>query len=214
MGRSYNDWNMAHWMRTNAGAIPDNVEVWGVNAVARTLKVDRLYHMDPVGMWFDGITHTKDTEAHGREMTVEPWPQMAEALAGLEVPIYTAKPDDRVPSSVRYPLEEVMEHVKFPYFNTTVAYAIAHAILEGRPKIYLFGCDFTYSDMIIGEAGRACAEFWMGYAYSRGTELYVPGSCTLLDNWRPNRVLYGFGQTLEDMTNETGSGNSDGDGGK
>lgn len=192
--------------------LPPDLEVWAINSAALVYRADRCYHMDPVSVWFDGHKWTPETEAFGREIDVEPWAHAAEGLAKLDIPIYTSKPDPRVPTSVAYPLEEVLEDLKFPYFNTTVAYAIAHAIHERRPELHLYGCDFSYRNTTAAESGRACAEFWLGRAAKYcNMRLFAPMG-TLMDNWRPRRVLYGYGATLEEIRNAADADHSDGNG--
>lgn len=110
--RIFYEVSMMQRAQYEAMQIPDNLEVWAINAAAAVYKCDRVYHMDPVAVWFDGHTWTPDTEAFEREVVAEPWPHMAEALAKIDVPIYTSTPDPRVPSSVAYPLREVLEDLK------------------------------------------------------------------------------------------------------
>jgi hypothetical protein len=212
MGNSSSAFISAKITRTNRGLLPDDMEVWAINTMGSLIQCDRIYHMDPVSVWLDGHEWTAENEAHGRDVKVEAWPSFAKDLMSATTPIYTAKPDERVPASVRYPIEEVMEKLKgFPYFNTTVAYALAHAIAEDRPEIHLYGCDFTYREAQVSEAGKACAEFWIAHAMARGISVRIP-QCTLLDNWRDRRVLYGFGCTYEELIDEKHEHHGDGDG--
>jgi len=211
MGNSSQAFISAKLTRVNRHLLPDDMEVWAINTMGSLIKCDRVYHMDPVAVWFDGKSWTAENEAHGREIEVPAWPEFAKDLAAMTTPVYTAVPDDRVPSSVRYPIEDVMRELKsFPYFNTTVAYALAHAIAEGRQEIHLYGCDFTYREAQVSEAGKACVEFWIAHAMARGISVRIP-QCTLLDNWRDRRVLYGFGCTWEELIDAQRDGDGDGD---
>jgi hypothetical protein len=85
------------------------------------------------------------------------------------------------PSLVEFPLEEVVNHFGRGYFNGTGAYAVAYAIFKGATKISLFGCDFTYPDAHKAEKGRACMEFWLGYAAAKGIEMALPYNTSLMD---------------------------------
>jgi len=213
MGDSRDQFEVAAMVRGNYEAlgIPDDLEIWAINTAGTVYHCDRVYHMDPVSMYFDGVSLTAEEEAHGRAIEFKPWPAMGEKLARLRVPIYTSRSDRRVPSSVDFPIREVAEFFGgFPYWNTTVAYAIAHAIYERRPTIYLYGCDFSYPDKAVGESGRSCAEYWIGQAIARGIKVMIP-KCTLLDNWRDRRPLYGYGKTLEEVLNATDITHGDGD---
>jgi len=94
---------------------------------------------------------------------------------------------------VPYPLEDVLNNLKHDYFNSTAAYAVAFAIHIGAKKISLFGMDFTYPNSHQAEKGRACVEFWLGHAASRGIKLSMPKTTTLMDalSERKDR-LYGY----------------------
>ena len=213
MGNSRSFYEVAMMQREHHEAmrIPPDLEVWTINAASLVYRSDRVYHMDPVAVWFDGHEWTPETEAFGRTVSVEPWKHMADGLAALKCPVYTAKPDPRVPTSTPYPLKDVVDDLKFPYFNTTVAYAIAHAIHEKRSEIHLYGCDFSYRETAVGEAGRSCAELCIGRAMERGIRVLAPMG-TLLDNWRARRILYGYGATLEEIQSAQSGFDSDSDG--
>lgn len=214
MGDSRDQFEVAAMVRGNYEALgmPDDLEIWAINTAGTVYKCDRVYHMDPLAMYYDGISWTAETEAHGRAVEFKPWPAMGDKLAALPVPIYTSVSDKRFPNSVDFPIREVAAHFgNFSYYNTTVAYAIAHAIYEGRKTLYLYGCDFSYPDKAVGESGRSCAEYWIGQAIARGIKVMIP-KCTLLDNWRDKRPLYGYGKTLEEVLHATDIPDSDGDG--
>ena len=88
-------------------------ETWGINSVAGALKCDRVFMMDPASRFLDG-------EDAGKQTAI-----MRKVLPKLEVPIYSCELDERVPSIVEYPLQEVCNATKCAYMNNTVAYALA-----------------------------------------------------------------------------------------
>ena len=62
-----------------------------------------------------------------------------------------------------------MEKTKYAYLNNTVPYAIAFAISQEVSKICLYGIDFSYKEVPhMAEAGRACTEFWLAIASTKG----------------------------------------------
>jgi hypothetical protein len=101
--------------------------------------------------------------------------------------------DDRVKHLEPYPLEEVVKELNICYFNNTVPYAIAYAIWVGAKHLSLYGLDFTYKNVSIAEAGRACTEFWCAIATTRGIKIEVAHNSGLLDTNVPdNEKLYGY----------------------
>ena len=161
-------------------------EIWGINCVGGILHVDRTIMMDPVSRFLD-------SEDAGSQSGVA-----REFLKTNTKPIVTCQLDDRVQHLEEYPLEDVVKLLNVCYFNNTVPYAIAYAIYYGAKKICLYGIDYTYKNVSMAEAGRACTEFWCAIAVSRGIKIEVANSSGLLDTNVPeNERLYGY-HRLED----------------
>ena len=159
-------------------------EVWGINSIGAILHVDRTFMMDPASRFLDDIKAGKQTGV-AQEFLLE---------TPNKGPIYSCCLDDRVPEIVPYPLEEVLSAVEYPYFNNTVAYAIAFAIYSKVSKVYLYGVDFSYKqNVLFAEAGRACVEFWCAVALKQGVHIEVAPSSTLMDTNVPeDEKLYGY----------------------
>jgi len=157
-------------------------EVWAINSMMVPIKHDRVFMMDPASRFLDTENAGPQTEA------------MRKALGKHEGPIYTCTLDDRVPGAVKYPLEEVVKDTGLCYFNNTVPYAIAFAIYHKVTHLYLYGIDYSYkSNIVMAEAGRACAEFWISAAVARGMQIEVAQDSTLLDTNVPEEEkLYGY----------------------
>jgi hypothetical protein len=122
-------------------------------------------------------------------------------------PIYTSRAHPDYPGLVEFPLADVLNSCGGNrYFNSTPAYAVAYAIHIGVKKIICFGCDFTYPDAHSAEKGRACLEFWLGFASARGIELSFPKTTTLHDACvPPAERLYGYDAVKVEITGETGN---------
>ena len=160
-------------------------EVWAVNAMAIMLKHERVFMLDPPSRFLD----TDDAGA----MTTP----MADYLKNpgmCEAPIYSCELDDRCPTVVEYPLGDVLEEIKFPYLNNTTAYAIAYGIYQEVGSITVYGADYTYSSVPhYAEAGRACVEYWLAFARSKGIGVGVAPESSLLDmSEHPSKRLYGY----------------------
>lgn len=107
-------------------------------------------------------------------------------------PIYAQKSYKDFPGAVKYPLEDVLNVIQYPYINNTTAYALCYAIYLGVKHIKLYGMDFTYANNRgFAEAGRACIEHWIRDACWRGIKVTIAESSTLMDQFK-NRELYGY----------------------
>ena len=134
-------------------------EVWGINAIGDVLRCDRVFHMD-------------DVRVQELRAAANPDGNIAAMLKWLKThpgPVYTSVVREGYPGLVAFPLEDVLNELPpFGYFNSTAAYAVAFAIFLGVKKISLFGFDFTYANAHQAEKGRACVEFWLGVAVTKG----------------------------------------------
>lgn len=169
-------------------------EVWGINSVGAIFNVDRTFMMDPASRFLDDDKAGNQTGI-AREFLLK---------TPNKGPIYSCCLDDRVPEIELFPLEDVINGLGHCYFNTTVSYAVAYAIWQKVGKICLFGIDFSYRQNVhIAEAGRAGVEFWCAMALSKGIEVKVAPSSSLLDTNVPEEEkLYGY-HRLEDPVIQT-----------
>lgn len=146
-------------------------QVWAINGMGSVLDCDVVFHMD-------------DVRIQEIRAAAKPQSNIANMLTWLHItdtPVMTSFSHPDYPSLVEFPLEAVVNSLGRGYFNGTAAYAVALAIHIGVQKISLFGCDFTYPDAHKAEKGRACVEFWLGFAAARGIEIAVPTNTSLLD---------------------------------
>jgi len=162
-------------------------EVWAINSMCAVIKCDRVFMMDPASRFFDTFDAGPQTQV------------MRRLLPRIEIPVYSCEKDNRVPAIELFPLDEVVEKMGCGYLNNTIAYAIAFAALNEVGKINMYGADFSYSTNIhFGEMGRGCCEFWLSKCMSKGIDVAVAASSSLLDtNVSENEKLYGY-HRLED----------------
>ncbi len=86
-----------------------------------------------------------------------------------EVDVYMQDVYPDVPHSVKYPLDEIVEHFGFRYFTSSVAYALALACHLEYKRIELYGVEMeTNSEYNHQRPGIA---FWLGIARGIGIEL-------------------------------------------
>jgi hypothetical protein len=66
-------------------------------------------------------------------------------------------------------------------------------IHERAAHISIYGADFTYPNAHHAEKGRACVEFWIAMARSRGIVTTFPQTSSLMDACMPQaEAFYGF----------------------
>lgn len=158
-------------------------EVWAINALGNVFDCDLVFHMDDVR-----IQRIRAAAAPESNIAA-----MLEWLKISRVPVVTSRAHPDYPALVEFPLEDVLNDLKYDYFNSTGAYAVAMAIHVGATKISLFGIDYTLPNQHQAEKGRACVEFWLGHAQERGIKVSVPKRSTLLDaNCERASRLYGY----------------------
>ena len=134
-------------------------------------------------------------------------------LAECGIPVYMTKTEPSIPTSIRYPIERVIEKVAgIDYFTSTVAFMLGLAILNideqverelnGSPvperfsdareavaaayqqhSIGIYGID-----LIVGteyDFQKSCVEYMLGLANARGITIVLPPQCALLkQRWR------------------------------
>jgi hypothetical protein len=158
-------------------------EVWSINALGDVFISDLIFHMDDVRV---------------QEIRAQAKPQsniakMLKWMKTCKTPIVTSRSSQNYPALVEFPLQDVVNMVPTAYFNSTAAYAVAYAIYKGATKISCWGMDFTYPDVHDAEKGRACVEFWLGVAVSRGIELAMPKTTSLMDAYNSqDERFYGY----------------------
>jgi hypothetical protein len=159
-------------------------EVWTCNGMADILRADRTFLMDdlaiqelraPTNPYVEGLLQV--------------------ARRGTTGTVYTAREYDRYPATTAYPLEWVIQETGSSYLTNSVPYMLALAVALRVERVGIYGADYAYGQNRV-ERGRACLEFWCGFAKARGIEVYVPPASSLLEGGRA--PVYGYWS--EDVT--------------
>ena len=171
-------------------------EVWGINALGDVIACDRVFHMD-------------DVRVQEIRAAADPAGNIAAMLSWLKThpgPVITSQRHPDYPGLVEFPLAAVLNSCAGQqYMNTTAACAIAYAIHIGVQKIMCFGMDFTLPNSYHAEQGRACVEFWLGFARARGIEIATSKDSSLLDACEPfERRIYGYDAVHLKISGEPG----------
>ena len=182
-------------MGGNRHAVVD--ETWVINKAAGVLQNDLVFRMDDL-MKSYAMNQHEFVKWDGEVNKIEDlWNGYLKNECTS--PIMTSKAYPEFPTSVTFPLEDVINYCGNSYFNTTPAYALGYAIYLGVEEISLYGVDYSYpKGDHKAESGRACVEFWLKEADTRGIKIFVAQNSTLLDTNVPTEnKLYGYDCTVE-----------------
>lgn len=156
-------------------------ETWTVNFGGKIYCHDKLWVMDDIR------GQAKAMPAYGR------------FLQNHDKPIIVSTAYPEFPMAVEFPIKEVVEKLGDDFLNSTVAYAIAWAMVTGVKELTLYGCDFHYPNVTRREEGGQCAAYLLGLARHFGMKFRVPQNTTLLGAYHSQvvgnkclRPLYGY----------------------
>lgn len=178
---------------------PEGVEIWGLNEL----------HIKPFGLsvasrWFQ--IHPRNWKEQQREISNgEPMEEEdkdtfgrgrkhLEWLKECGIPVYMNHVDERIPTAVKYPLEQITESVgiediagiKRAYLTSSPAFMIAlalHEHLQGDTvdEIRLAGIELSVGTEYFNQ--RPCMEYYIGLAKGMGIKVSLPPApyaCSLL----------------------------------
>ena len=94
------------------------------------------------------------------------------------VPVYMMEAHDDLPSTVRFPIERVIDDLGIDYFTSSVALMVALAMAEGFKEIALYGIDLIVGGEYTEQ--KCCVEFWLGCAHARDINVRIPQESALL----------------------------------
>jgi len=157
-------------------------EVWAINSMSGVIYHDKCFMMDPPSRFLDTPNAGKQTNIMSERLKQK-----------INIPIFSCTLDERCPDVVEFPLQEVIQKTGYAYLNNTVAYSFAYAISQKVSELHLYGIDFTHKAINFAEAGRACCEFWLAIAISKGIKVNIAHNSSLLDmNVPEDQKLYGY----------------------
>jgi|TARA_Y100000310_G_scaffold231529_2_gene234116 hypothetical protein len=138
-------------------------EVWTLNRGVKGFTHEKLFVMDDF-RWIE-----------------ENNPGYANWLKQHDRPIITSTPYPEYPSSVEYPLNEVLETITDDVFAVnTVSYMLAYAIHIRVQEVTIYGADFIYPDGNMSESGGQAVAYLCGMMRHFGLTHRIPQESTLL----------------------------------
>ena len=145
-----------------------NGEIWGLPwDEGRWPFFDRYFEIHPLDL-------LRKPEAQRRD-------GYEERLKSLPI-LYMQEAYEDIPNAIRYPVEKVVDNLGFDYFNSSIAYLMGMALLEGAGKIGIWGVDMADLEPVPGDPSyisefayqRPNMEYLIGLARGRGVDVYIP----------------------------------------
>jgi hypothetical protein len=130
-------------------------DVWGIMRDPHAPRYDRLFQLHDIS-------------------TIDP--SHIERVNDFGLPVWMQKDYPEVKYSVEYPLKAIAR-LTGDYFCSNIAYMIAAAIWEWRPKIDLYGVELSGD---IYDHHRPNLEYLIGLARGLGTEVEIHGKTKLM----------------------------------
>lgn len=150
----------------------DEYEIWGLNHLYPFIpRWDRWFELHDPGWMADNLKIWKEYDEWLRKE--HPFP------------IYMHKHFDEYPSSVEFPLDELVKKYG-SYFTSSIALMLGLGIAMGFEQIEIYGVDMAHDS----EWGiqRPCVEYWIGIARGLGIKVGLPSATALLSN----EGIYGY----------------------
>lgn len=136
-----------------------------------TIGLNQLYRMIPrADFWADLHWNWNEENVEGTDH--EGW------IRDCGIPVLMTQRRDHLPTSVRFPIEDILVDIGVDYFTSTISLLLGWAIFQKYKEIALYGID-----LVVGteyEVQKASAEFLLGVAHGRGITVRLPPNCSLL----------------------------------
>lgn len=137
---------------------PEEGETWGVNdIILRRDQLSMCFHMHDME-WI------RRKEWHALKLII----QKAEKY---NIPIMTQECYDWIPTSVKYPLDEIVNKFKSCYFGSSIDYMLVYAMYKEYDIINIFGCNMVLKNEY--QSQKPSLEFWIGMAIGRGHKVNI-----------------------------------------
>ena len=178
MGRKICFVGFASSSREWANNLPDDDwEIWGTNECHLFLRKQpsRWYQIHPRG-WEPDRSKERGyiPNGFGRPYYHQHW------LSGQsDFPIYMQEKDPLIPRSVRYPYEKVAALSQPMFLTSTLAYMVAHAVLEQSEGSEIEAYTWAGIELALGTeyyVQRECFAYWAGRLEGAGAERVRPPS--------------------------------------
>jgi hypothetical protein len=178
------------WAWNEVGSLRDDRPGYWAKRVDLLLQL----HASPIWRNHFNLNHGRHQKLENGEMSNSHYDWLQRPH---EFPIYMQEHYDDVPSSVKYPFDEIVKEFlpnvkrdmtgnvsQVVNFTSSTAYAIALALYQGKEQIEIAGIEMT-SDTEYHRQ-RAGVFFWLGIAAGRGVNVVIHSPLLMNDK------LYGY----------------------
>jgi hypothetical protein len=142
-------------------------EIWAMNQLMRFI---------PRGTrWFEMHPHSGP---HSYVADMVPGTDYLKWMRECPIPLYMVSRREDFPTSITYPLDQMLAEFGTDYFHSTVDYMLALAISEGFEEIGIWGIDMAHDTEY--EHQKPSGSFWIGVAKGRGIKVTIPPESALL----------------------------------
>lgn len=191
--------------------IQGDFEIWGVNDLVVERHVDMEFDMHRLDERWDPDIESKvsamdltkcqaDAKFQENLNTVIGLTRTVNKCTELNVPLMTLKHYDFAPTSIEYPLDDVIQDLRSDNFTNGIDYMIAYAVHCGVfTDIDLYGINMAMGSEYEWE--KPGCDFWLGVAKGRGIRVNIKSNVTLLLKPRDG-MLYGY-RTRQTFKEET-----------
>ncbi|KAF0156303.1 MAG: hypothetical protein FD189_1108 [Elusimicrobia bacterium] len=158
-------------------------EIWTVNYGYRNqADLARLYVLHDIGHFF---------RTPGRKA------EFLREVNGGGFRVILREKCPEIPRAERYPIEDVLAALPYPYFTSGLAYMLAAAIRE-RADVLRLHRIHVMPGAAEYLAQKANAEFWLGLAIGQGIRVELSVDSDLLRAYPWDTPLYGYAPVLTD----------------
>lgn len=174
---------------------PHDMELWGVNdSPYKYPEMSLCFFMDRGLMEKYDFSSDRGRDACEKDTGIPP--SQIEDIDNVLVkicnernlPMYSTKTFEDIPSSIAYPLQEVSNFFGVDYFGHSIDYMLALAIYQGYDVINTYGLVMSQGSKYTFE--KPSTTFWIGMALGRGIEVNIYGDSSLLSTI--DGTLYGY----------------------
>lgn len=176
------------WTINDLGVYRHSTMIWDYHNFDWSFKenVEHYSHLEE-----DLTVEAKIERARGRE---ERWRRIELYCRQTGVALMSVKKYDRIPSSIEYPIKEVIERFSGDgmcgdYINSCIAAQLAYALYVGATRIDCYGINVEMGSEWVYQ--RSAVSYWVGRAHGMGVPCTISGS-----ERRPLRIIdgriYGF----------------------
>lgn len=201
-------------------------EVWAINAMGALINADRVIMMDDLSALMDRSDWGPEiwerlknlrvplvtSTPHPEFPTSEAYP--LQKVLDIGIPYLTSTPAYAIALAIAEGFEEIRLYgVDYaydvqPFHDAAVGAADAlHRAVESRDGLAVADATRAWSKAVADlsrmsqnkESGRACVEWWVGFAMAHGIAIDMPWCTTLLDNNKGGQ-LYGYARQPQQAT--------------